>query len=231
MLQLTQTPNRPKIFSDNIKAYDHFRNDASMKEIDIKRMLAYHLLKENTTQAIFFEYSFHFGRRRADLICAEDGMIVGYEIKSAFDRIDRLADQLNSYTQLFDYVYVVCDSKNINAIRKLTPERIGIYLCTSVGLKKVRKAKQIKNFDSVTTLDAVPMDCLRREFKTAGRSKLEVCEQISQAYKREEIKLFFRQYIIQKYGAQTAHFQGELSGSIMLDDVYSLSLAPNKLGT
>ena len=229
MLYFAQALNRPQ--NQYIRAYDPLRDDASMKEIDIKRMLAYHLLKENTTQAIFFEYSFHFGRRRADLISAENGMIVGYEIKSAFDRIDRLVEQLNSYTQLFDYVYVVCDSKNINAIRKLSPERVGIYLCTPTGLKKVRKAKQIKNFDSITTLDAVPMDYLRREFKIVERSKLEVCERISKIYKREEIKLFFRQYIIQKYGAQTAHLQGELSGSIMLDDVYSLSLAPNKLGT
>lgn len=202
-----------------------------MKEIDIKKMLGYHLLKENTTQAIFYEYSFHFGRRRADLISAEEGMIIGYEIKSAFDRIDRLADQLSSYTQLFDFVYVVCDSKNISAIRKLTPERIGIYLCTPTGIKRIRKAKQIKNFDCITTLDAVPIDCLRRTFKTTGKSKLEICEQISKTSKREEIKTFFRQYIIQKYGAQTAHLQGELSSSIMLDDVYSLSLAPNKLGT
>lgn len=202
-----------------------------MKEIDIKRMLGYHLIKEDTTQAIFYEYSFHFGRRRADLISAEDGMIVGYEIKSAFDRIDRLADQLNSYTKLFDFVYVVCDSKNINAIRKLTPDRIGIYVCGPTGMRKIRKAKKIRNFDCITTLDAVPIDSLRRTFKTTGRSKLEICENISKSNNRESIKTFFRDYIIQKYGAQTAHIQGELSGSIMLDDVYSLSLAPNKLGT
>lgn len=202
-----------------------------MKEIDIKKILGYYLLKKSTTQAIFYEYSFHFGRRRADLISAEEGMIIGYEIKSAADRIDRLVEQLDSYTQLFDFVYVVCDSKNISAIRKLAPERIGIYLCTATGMVRIRKAKQIKNFDNITTLDAVPIDCLRRTFKTTGRSKLEICERISKSNKREEIKLFFRQYIIQKYGAQTAYLQGELSNSMTLDDVYSLSLAPNRLGT
>lgn len=202
-----------------------------MREIDIKRMLAYHLLKKDTTDVIFFEYPFHFGRRRADLICAEEGMIVGYEIKSAFDRIDRLTDQLQSYAQLFDYVYVVCDSKHLSSVRKLAPERIGIYLCTSTGLQRIRKARQIKNFDSITTLDAIPMDCLRKEFKVTEKSKLETCEKISLTQKRENIKLFFRRYIIHKYGAQTAHLQSELSDTITLDDIYSLSLAPNKLGT
>jgi hypothetical protein len=201
-----------------------------MREFDIKRMFAYHLLKKDSTDVIFFEYPFHFGRRRADIICAEEGMIIGYEIKSAFDRTDRLEDQLKSYTQLFDYVYVICDSKHLNTIREITPERVGIYQCTPKGLKRIRKAKQIKNFDSITTLDAMPMDTLRREFKTTGKSKLEICKEISKTHKREDIKQLFRKYIIQKYGIQTAHFKSELSETLTLDDVYSLSLAPNKLG-
>ena len=201
-----------------------------MRELDIKRMFAYHLLKKESSDVIFFEYAFHFGRRRADIISVEDGMVIGYEIKSAFDRIDRLEEQLNSYAQLFDYVYVICDSKHIKAIRKIAPERVGIYQCVQTGLKRIRKAKQIKNFDSITTLDAMPMDHLRKKFKVSGKSKLEICNEISQNQKREKIKDTFREYITHKYGAQTAHFKNELSDILTLDDMYSLSLAPNKLG-
>ncbi|AZE38122.1 hypothetical protein C4K06_5113 [Pseudomonas chlororaphis subsp. aureofaciens] len=201
-----------------------------MKELDIKRMFAYQLLKKDSTDVIFFEYPFHFGRRRADIICVEDGMIVGYEIKSAFDRIDRLEDQLESYTQLFDFVYVICDSKHISAVRKITPARIGIYECTLRGVKRIRKASQIKNFDSITTLDAIPMDSLRKQFKTSGKSKLEICHKISNTQKRSDIKNSFRKYIIHKYSDQTSHFKSEFSDVITLDDVYALSLAPNKLG-
>lgn len=200
-----------------------------MKEIDIKRMFAYYLLKKDSTDVIFFEYPFHFGRRRADIICAEEGLITGYEIKSAFDRIDRLEDQLKSYTQLFDFVYVICDTKHLSTIRKITPDRVGIYQCAPTGLKKIRKAKLIKNFDSITTLDAIPMDALRKNFKTIGKSKLEICKEISQTQKREDIKHLFRNYITHKYGIQTAHFKTELSEILTLDDVYSLSLAPNTL--
>lgn len=202
-----------------------------MKEIDIKRVFACELLKKDSTDVLFFEYPFHFGRRRADIICAEEGMIVGYEIKSAFDRIDRLDGQLESYAQLFDFVYVICDSKHLGAIRKITPGRIGIYQCMPTGLKRIRKARQIKNFDAITTLDAMPMEWLRKAFKTNGKSKLEICRKLSQAKKRAEIKHMFRTYIIQKYGDQTAHFKSEISDVLTLDDVYSLSLAPNKLGT
>ncbi|MGC1329791.1 sce7726 family protein [Pseudomonas sp.] len=202
-----------------------------MREIDIKRMFALYLLKKEGSDVIFFEYAFHFGRRRADIISVEDGMVIAYEIKSAFDRIDRLGEQLNSYAQLFDYVYVICDSKHINAIRKTTPERIGIYQCAETGLKRIRKAKQIKNFDSITTLDAMPIEYLRKEFKPTATSKLEICYEISKRQKREDIKTEFRKYVIQKYGTQTAHLKNELSDILTLDDVYSLSLAPNKLGT
>jgi hypothetical protein len=202
-----------------------------MKEIEIKKALAAYFLNIKATEAIFFEYSFHFGRRRADLIRAENGMIEGYEIKSAYDRTDRLAGQLNSYTMLFDYVYVVCDKSNLSSIRKLTPERIGIYLCTADGLKRIRSARQIKNFDPIVSLDALPIDALRKEFKITGKSKLEICEKIATRYKKEEIKNLFRRHIIQKYGAQTTHLQAETSTTITLDDIFSLSLVPNKLDT
>jgi hypothetical protein len=201
-----------------------------MKELEIKQILASHFLKQQKMEAIFFEYSFHFGRRRADMIAAEKGKICGYEIKSAYDRTDRLKEQLDSYALLFDYVYVVCDKSNLSAIRKITPRRIGIYLCTPEGLIKIRSAKQIKNFDPIVNLDALPISYLRKEFKATGRSKLDLCKEIALTCNKELIKNTFRTHIIQKYGAHTAHLQTEMSTTITLDDVYSLSLAPNRLG-
>ncbi|MDH1571574.1 sce7726 family protein [Pseudomonas sp. GD03746] len=200
-----------------------------MKEAEIKRLAGYHLLKQEGTEVVFFEYPFHFGRRRADIISAEDGMIIGYEIKSAYDRIDRLSEQLRSYEQLFDYVYVVCDAKHLSAIRKIAPERVGIYLCSSSGMKRLRKAKQIRNQNTIVTLDAMPIEALRKEFKIVKKSKLETCEAISRMNKREEIKTIFRRHIIQKYGSQTNHMKSEISELLTLDDVFSLGLAPNKL--
>jgi len=202
-----------------------------MKEIDIKRALSYHLLKQGTTDVVFFEYPFHFGRRRADIISSDAGMITGYEIKSVNDRIDRLGEQLESYTLLFDYVYVVCDSKHLSAIRKKIPNRVGIYLCATSGVTKIRQAKQIKNFDSVVTLDAMPIEALRKDFKSTGKSKLEICKSIAHNHKREQIKETYRKFILQKYGAQTAHLKNETSELLTLDDVYSLSLAPNRLNS
>lgn len=156
-------------------------------------------------------------------------MIIGYEIKSAYDRIDRLSEQLRSYEQLFDYVYVVCDAKHLSAIRKIAPERVGIYLCSSSGMKRLRKAKQIRNQNTIVTLDAMPIEALRKEFKIVKKSKLETCEAISRMNKREEIKTIFRRHIIQKYGSQTNHMKSETSELLTLDDVFSLGLAPNKL--
>lgn len=204
---------------------------SNMRESEIKRFAGCHLLKKEGTEVVFFEYPFHFGRRRADIISAEDGMIVGYEIKSGYDRIDRLSEQLESYEQLFDYVYVVCDVKHLSAIRKIAPERIGIYLCLSSGVKRLRKAKQIKNSNTVVMLDAMPIEILRKEFGVVKKSKLETCEAISRIIKREEIKAIFRRHIIQKYGSQTSHIKNETSDLLTLDDVFSLGLAPNKLGS
>lgn len=206
------------------------KRQTAMKEIEIKKSLAAYFLRKSSTEAIFFEYPFHFGRRRADLIRAENGMIEGYEIKSAYDRTDRLEEQLTSYARLFDFVYVVCDKSNLSTIRKLTPERIGIYLCTPEGIKRIRCARQIKDIDPIVSLDALPIAQLRREFGLTGRSKLEICKKIASTNKKENIRGVFRKHVIQKYGAQTTYAQSETSNTITLDDILSLSLAPNKLG-
>ncbi|MDT9630036.1 sce7726 family protein [Pseudomonas sp. JV449] len=201
-----------------------------MKELEIKRALLEHLINDSTTEAISTEFPFHFGRRRADLICVQEGEVFGYEIKSAYDRIDRLPVQLESYEQLFDYVYVVCDKKHLASIRKLAPEKVGIYICSEEGVRRVRAARLIRKFDTLITLDALPIESLRKEFKLSGKSKFELCTKIKSAHKKENIKKAFRKYIVDRYGSRTITFQNEITAIVTLDDVFSLSLPANKLG-
>lgn len=201
-----------------------------MRELEIKRALLEYLIKDRATEAISTEFSFHFGRRRADLICVQGGKVFGFEIKSAYDRIDRLPVQLESYEQLFDYVYVVCDKKHLAPVRELAPRKIGIYVCSDSGVKQIRAAALIKKFDVLVTLDALPIDSLRKVFNFSARSKFELCEKINSTCKKNDVKIAFRKYIVDRYRSQTATFQNEIATVVTLDDVFSLGLPTNKLG-
>ncbi len=96
-------------------------------------------------------------------------------------------------------------------------------------MRRVRKAKLIKSFDALVTLDAIPMEVLRKEFKVSAKSKFELCKKIACLHSRGSIKDFFRKYIIYKFGARTVTFQSEISAVVTLDDVFSLGLPFVKL--
>lgn len=83
---------------------------------------------------------FRVGMNKADCVIL-NGKSTCYEIKTDYDSLFRLNDQLNSYQQLFDEVYIVCSKKYENIILKEIPSNFGVITLTSkLTLKTLRKA-------------------------------------------------------------------------------------------
>ena len=59
-------------------------------------------------------------------IASINGNSVAYEIKTNYDSYIRLKKQLQDYSTCFEYVYVICPHKKINAIKKIVPDWCGI---------------------------------------------------------------------------------------------------------
>lgn len=84
---------------------------------------------------------FRVGKNKADCVIL-NGKSTCYEIKTDYDSLVRLDDQLGSYLQLFDEVYVVCSKKFEKIIFKEIPNEVGIIsLTSSQTLRTLRKAK------------------------------------------------------------------------------------------
>ncbi|QDK97310.1 sce7726 family protein [Acinetobacter tandoii] len=84
---------------------------------------------------------FRVGKNKADCVIL-NGKSTCYEIKTDYDSLVRLDDQLSSYLQLFDEVYVVCSKKFENIIFKEIPSEVGVISLTSSNtLRTLRKAK------------------------------------------------------------------------------------------
>lgn len=201
----------------------------SVREPEIQKALLQVLIQEENPDALAIEFPFDFGRRRADAICIANNQLSGYEIKSIFDRVDRLPDQIESYKKLFDFVYVVCDKHHYRKINKLISKSTGIYIFNDGIITKKRSAKNIRNTDIMTTLDAIPMQQLRIDFKLTANSKLELCKKIKDSHSRELIREKIKNYISNKYAPQTTTFRSEASQVLTLDDILSLTLNPQKL--
>ncbi|MDC4534808.1 hypothetical protein ACL9Z5_002544 [Acinetobacter calcoaceticus] len=85
---------------------------------------------------------FRVGKNKADCIIL-NGKSTCYEIKTDYDSLIRLEEQLNSYQQLFDEVYVVCSKKYEKTIMETVPENFGVLSLTQrCTLKTLRIASQ-----------------------------------------------------------------------------------------
>ncbi len=67
------------------------------------------------------------GKSRADAILVTEDSIVGFEIKSDRDRLDRLEKQVKNYERFCDYCYIVTGLHYIDRIEEEVPEHWGIY--------------------------------------------------------------------------------------------------------
>lgn len=91
----------------------------------------------NTATAIT---EFRVGKSKADCIII-NGHSTCYEIKSEFDNLDRLDNQLEHYQKIFDKVYIVTSSSHLNHILKRSDSNAGVIELTKRNtLRTIREA-------------------------------------------------------------------------------------------
>ncbi|AZR72479.1 hypothetical protein BBF96_03240 [Anoxybacter fermentans] len=81
-----------------------------------------------------------------------NGTIIGYEIKSERDSLDRLPNQINAYNKVFDIVSIITGNCHLDKISSIVPDWWGIYLAisteTGLEIKQVRSPKPNKNVEA-----------------------------------------------------------------------------------
>ncbi|HED3851395.1 sce7726 family protein [Enterobacter soli] len=141
-----------KVNNKNIKVADVF--DLTFKKISnnykneyiYKNILANDVfLKKHSLSKATILFEFRVGKHKADCVIF-NGHSTCYEIKTEFDNLKRLPEQLEEYSKLFDRVNVICSEVHLDNILRIAPEHVGIIKLTDgCKLKEVRKAKIINN--------------------------------------------------------------------------------------
>ncbi|EMU5278212.1 sce7726 family protein [Yersinia enterocolitica] len=136
------------------KASHDYRNEYFYKNIVANKIF----LRKHSRQNATMLTEFRVGRSKADCVIL-NGYSTCYEIKTEFDNLKRLPEQLSEYSQIFDRVNIISSCNHLDKIFELTPNYIGVIELTAKGaLKEVRRAEDIK-----TTIDpAVMIQSLRR---------------------------------------------------------------------
>lgn len=83
---------------------------------------------------------FRVGVNKADCVIL-NGKSTCYEIKTDYDSLTRLEDQLAAYMKIFDEVYVVCSLKHLKNVEASIDTRVGILILSDrLSFKQHRKA-------------------------------------------------------------------------------------------
>lgn len=112
---------------------------------------------------------------KADLsVFWPDGHSRGFEIKSRFDRLDRLQAQLQTYQQVFSHTYVVTDHSYVSRVLEDSPGSVGVFSVSAEGLQEIRPATERPDLICIDRLFALLrkseyMELIRQEFGVAPR--------------------------------------------------------------
>lgn len=196
-----------------------------MKEHQIKSLLISHLLENTPGSILGSEVPFLFGSRRADIISIRNEIATAFEIKSAQDSLEKLEYQIDSYKCYFDYCFIVCEKTNLTQIRKIIKKDIGIILVDAhSNIEFIRKSKQFKLHDKISLASTIPTEILKKMSGNSSiRTKIKLCEAISQNFSLPFIRNSSRKYLLQAYYTRTQLLKSEVGKHITADDIITIT--------
>lgn len=116
-----------------------------MYDLDIRTSVKKTFLKKyysDNESKVVDELSVSYGDARVD-IAVINGSLHGYEIKSDYDTLKRLPNQISIYSKTFDYLTIISGECHLENVLSLTPNWCGVILAS-----KKKKSNDIK-FQSV----------------------------------------------------------------------------------
>jgi len=100
-------------------------NDSEIRRNFHKKMLLRHHAAPQTL--VLDELGLLHGAFRAD-IAVVNGKLIGYEIKSEEDSLDRLQNQIVAYDSVFDSIAIIITKRHRQAVTRRVPKHWGIVL-------------------------------------------------------------------------------------------------------
>jgi hypothetical protein len=124
-------------------------NDAQVREHFHRKMLRRQHASRGTL--VVNELGLDHGKCRAD-IAVINGRLVGYEIKSDSDSLKRLAEQVRSYSAVFDRAFMIVGERHAESVQELIPEWWGVILSSrgprgAIHFRTLRKALRNEGID------------------------------------------------------------------------------------
>ncbi|MGQ4266450.1 sce7726 family protein [Nocardiopsis changdeensis] len=148
-----------------------------LRDTDIRELLTADLnarYADDTQTLIKHELGLCAGERRVDLAVI-NGEMVGYEIKSDVDRLDRLVEQAEVYGKVFDRMSIVTTDRYLDAAVAMVPAWWGVLRVRQgqrgISSEQVRIGALNKKQDPFTLAQLLWREEALEELKKRGLAK------------------------------------------------------------
>lgn len=187
------------------QVYNEFLLKYYPNETCIKSSFINQILMKGKSHVTIFELP--VGSSRADL-CKINGKSIAYEIKTDYDNFNRLDKQLKDYSNIFEYTYLICSSKNLENVIHNLPENCGIYTYyftrnKNIKFKLIRNAILSDQIIARKQLEIFSKKEITNYFKLANTaSRSDMLTYIYDTYSTTEINKKFKQMLKSRYSKQ-----------------------------
>lgn len=179
------------------------------------------------------------GLDRIDLATV-NGAITGYELKSASDKLVRLARQAPSYGRVMDYLFLVTTPAHLVSARPMIPGWWGIITAKpqgdAISLRQTRRARPNPNLDARCVarllwrdeaLAILAMKGLDKGFRT--RSRGELCDRLAFEVELTELRHEVREQLKARRGWRESPAQQQSDATSPFEDRTPRFLARRRL--
>lgn len=122
-----------------------------MREADVRAAITKRVAQAPGPTRIVDELSLCQSEARIDLAVLQPQRLVGWEIKTGADRLDRLAEQEQVYSRVFDHVWLAADVKHLAQALDLVPAWWGVMRISGQAgacrLVQIRPARVNRSVD------------------------------------------------------------------------------------
>ena len=184
-----------------------------VKDIDIRKKLLDTLpsiYKYDAETRILQEFGICQGIARID-IAVVNGLLIGYEIKSEADTLERLPLQENIYSRIFDRVTAVVSKNHTDKLEAIIPDWWGLWeardTSADVEFGVIKEARNNPNIDSFSLAQCLWRDeaieilknnqVCERLYKT---KRVELWKMLTEVLPLEELRAYVRHYLKSRKG-------------------------------
>jgi hypothetical protein len=183
--------------------------DHIIRAIFHQTVLSKEHLDDNTI--VIDELGLQNGLIRADIVVL-NGCMVGYEIKTQNDNLNRLPAQVAAYSEIFDKAYIIVAAKHLAKALTILPEWWGVYVITcdedaGYAFENYRVASRNDRRDIISIArllwkDEVSEILIGHSGKSVSKSrnKQQLYELIAEKYTPEQFGPIVLTYIKQRSG-------------------------------